>query len=133
MTRFVSVFVAVALLNSPAYAACAEEDTLCLLKVIDERMQENQLLLRQIERYKELDSNAQKQIELLTGSNRELATASKSALEAIQASRPRFYQTAEFGLAIGIPLGVIVTVLAAVAIGYAARQLLLGSVLVAAP
>lgn len=81
--------------------------------------------MRQLDRYKLLDVNSQKQINLLTGSNRDLATASKSALEAIKASQPRFWQTAEFGLAIGIPIGILVTVIAAVAIGYAARQFVL--------
>ncbi len=123
-TRFSLVFALTALFSSNVLAApCAHDDLACLRASLLEQADEVGRLSRQLEGYKRLEANSQEQIKNLLESNAALSNALKPALDAVRGAQPKFYQTVEFGLAIGVPVGVLVTVLSGLAIAYAARQL----------
>lgn len=115
MRTLLSVFVLTALSSSAVAAPCNDDDLSCIKRALLDKVEENKDLLGQIERYRQLDSNSQRQIKNLQDSNEALNGALKPALDAVAAARPKFYQTAEFGVAIGLPLGVILTVVAVIA------------------
>lgn len=120
------VSVSTGLLSRPAAAAgvpCEPTDFTCLQRVLLEKADECDALRRQLSGYQQLDDNSQKQIKLLQESNVELANALKPALDAVRAAQPKFYQTVEFGLVIGVSVGVLLTALAGFTIAYVARNL----------
>ncbi len=123
MLRFFSVFVLTVWSNSALAAPCPASDLTCLQQALLEQADEVGRLSRQLDGYKRLDSNNQEQIKNLLESNAALSGALKPVLDAARAAQPKFYQTVEFGLAIGIPLGVLLTVASGLAIAYAARNL----------
>lgn len=123
MLRLTSVFVLTALSSSSLAAAppCDESDLSCIKRTLLDKVDENQRLLRQIDNYKQLDDTSQQQIKNLQESNIALHGALKPVLDAATAAQPKFYQTAWFGLAIGIPVGIVLTLLTVLA----ARQLVI--------
>lgn len=118
-----AVFVLTAWSTKALADPCGESDLSCLHRALLEKADELDSARRQITSYRELDRNSQERIKLLQQDNVDLANAVKPVLDAVKAAQPKFYDTVQFGLAVGIPIGVVITVLAGLAVAAAARNL----------
>lgn len=121
LKKCVAVFAIWACLSNLAFAApCAEDDLDCISRELGKKADEALSLARELESTKgllELEKQKQAAIQAAYTQLKETLPGLSKAIEAV---KPRWYESPWLWLSIGFTLGFIATVVGAVAIGQVA-------------